>query len=78
MRYLPLALAALGVAAALTGCCPCRPARSPSTAAAPGCRGPGPARWTLLLCDEPLTSLDPAAQEEIVGVIDRHRREHGT
>ena len=32
----------------------------------------------LLLCDEPLTSLDPAAQEEIVGVIDRHRREHGT
>ena len=32
----------------------------------------------LLLCDEPLLSLDPAAQEEIVAVIDRHRREHGT
>ena len=32
----------------------------------------------LLLCDEPLTSLDPPAQEEIVTVIDRHRREHGS
>jgi len=32
----------------------------------------------LLLCDEPLLSLDPAAQEEIVVVIDGHRREHGT
>jgi zinc/manganese transport system ATP-binding protein len=32
----------------------------------------------LLVCDEPLLSLDPAAQEEIVAVIDRHRREHGT
>jgi zinc/manganese transport system ATP-binding protein len=32
----------------------------------------------LLLCDEPLVSLDPAAQEEIVAVIDRHRSEHGT
>ena len=32
----------------------------------------------LLLCDEPLLSLDPAAQEEIVAVIDGHRREHGT
>ena len=32
----------------------------------------------LLLCDEPLLSLDPAAQEEIVAVIDPHRREHGT
>lgn len=32
----------------------------------------------LLLCDEPLLSLDPAAQEDIVAVIDRHRREHGT
>ena len=32
----------------------------------------------LLLCDEPLASLDPAAQDEIVAVIDQHRREHGT
>ncbi len=32
----------------------------------------------LLLCDEPLLSLDPAAQEEIVAVIDGHRRQHGT
>ena len=32
----------------------------------------------LLLCDEPLTSLDPSAQQEIVAVIDRHRREHGS
>jgi zinc/manganese transport system ATP-binding protein len=32
----------------------------------------------LLLCDEPLTSLDPSAQAEIVAVIDRHRREHGS
>ncbi len=32
----------------------------------------------LLLCDEPLPSLDPAAQDEIVAVIDRHRRAHGT
>jgi zinc/manganese transport system ATP-binding protein len=35
-------------------------------------------RPRLLLCDEPLTSLDPSAQEEIVEVIDRHRREHGS
>jgi zinc/manganese transport system ATP-binding protein len=32
----------------------------------------------LLLCDEPLTSLDPPAQEEIVAVIDAHRHEHGS
>jgi zinc/manganese transport system ATP-binding protein len=32
----------------------------------------------LVLCDEPLASLDPAAQEQIVAVIDRHRREHGS
>ena len=32
----------------------------------------------LLLCDEPLLSLDPAAQQEIVALIDRYRREHGT
>ena len=35
-------------------------------------------RPRLLLCDEPLTSLDPSAQEEIVEIIDRHRREHGS
>jgi zinc/manganese transport system ATP-binding protein len=35
-------------------------------------------RPRLLLCDEPLTSLDPSAQQEIVAVIDRHRREHGS
>jgi zinc/manganese transport system ATP-binding protein len=35
-------------------------------------------RPRLLLCDEPLTSLDPPAQQEVVGVIDRHRREHGS
>ena len=32
----------------------------------------------LLLCDEPLTSLDLANQQAIVALIDRHRREHGT
>ncbi|GAA3754852.1 metal ABC transporter ATP-binding protein [Microbacterium kribbense] len=29
----------------------------------------------LLLCDEPLTSLDLANQQGVVGMIDRHRRE---
>jgi zinc/manganese transport system ATP-binding protein len=29
----------------------------------------------LLLCDEPLTSLDLANQQAVIGVIDRHRRE---
>ena len=29
----------------------------------------------LLLCDEPLTSLDLANQQAVVGLIDRHRRE---
>ncbi|GAB3596705.1 metal ABC transporter ATP-binding protein [Microbacterium tumbae] len=29
----------------------------------------------LLLCDEPLTSLDLANQRAVVGLIDRHRRE---
>jgi len=29
----------------------------------------------LLLCDEPLTSLDLANQQTVVGLIDRHRRE---
>jgi zinc/manganese transport system ATP-binding protein len=30
----------------------------------------------LLLCDEPMTSLDLANQQAVVGLIDRHRREH--
>src|SRR5690606_29415064 len=30
----------------------------------------------LLLCDEPLTSLDLANQRAVVGLIDRHRREN--
>ncbi len=33
-------------------------------------------RPRLLLCDEPLTSLDLANQEAVVRMIDRHRREH--
>lgn len=32
----------------------------------------------LLLCDEPLLSLDLRAQKNTVGVLDRRRREHGT
>lgn len=32
----------------------------------------------LMLCDEPLTSLDLANQQAIVALIDRHRRERGT
>lgn len=31
----------------------------------------------LLLCDEPLTSLDLANQQAVVGLIDRHRRATG-
>jgi len=31
----------------------------------------------LLLCDEPLTSLDLANQQAVVSLIDRHRRETG-
>jgi zinc/manganese transport system ATP-binding protein len=31
---------------------------------------------TLLLCDEPLTSLDLANQQAVIGLIDRHRKEH--
>ncbi|MFD4961135.1 metal ABC transporter ATP-binding protein [Microbacterium sp. NPDC058389] len=31
----------------------------------------------LLLCDEPLTSLDLANQQAVIGLIDRHRRERG-
>jgi zinc/manganese transport system ATP-binding protein len=31
----------------------------------------------LLLCDEPLTSLDLANQQAVVSLIDRHRRERG-
>ncbi|NDK89938.1 metal ABC transporter ATP-binding protein [Gordonia desulfuricans] len=32
----------------------------------------------LLLCDEPLASLDPASQERVVELIDRRRRTAGT
>ncbi|GAA1702499.1 metal ABC transporter ATP-binding protein [Microbacterium sediminicola] len=32
----------------------------------------------LLLCDEPLTSLDLANQQAVVRLIDRHRHEHNT
>jgi zinc/manganese transport system ATP-binding protein len=32
----------------------------------------------LLLCDEPLLSLDPASQQAIVGLLSRYHREHGT
>lgn len=31
---------------------------------------------TLLLCDEPLTSLDLANQQAVIGLIDRHRTQH--
>lgn len=31
----------------------------------------------LLLCDEPLTSLDLANQQAVIGLIDRHRRDRG-
>ena len=31
----------------------------------------------LLLCDEPLTSLDLANQQAVIGLIDRHRRDTG-
>ncbi len=33
---------------------------------------------SLLLCDEPLTSLDLANQRDVVSLIDRHRRDRGT
>lgn len=32
----------------------------------------------LLLCDEPLLSLDPGAQQRTVALLDARRREHGT
>ncbi|WP_048555546.1 metal ABC transporter ATP-binding protein, partial [Nostocoides japonicum] len=32
----------------------------------------------LLLCDEPLLSLDVSSQQTIAGLVDRRRREHGT
>ncbi len=34
-------------------------------------------RPKLLLCDEPLTSLDLANQRAVIGLIDRHRRQAG-
>ncbi|MCZ4551954.1 ABC transporter ATP-binding protein [Williamsia sp. 1138] len=33
---------------------------------------------TVLLCDEPLLSLDPANQGRVAALIDRRRRDHGT
>jgi zinc/manganese transport system ATP-binding protein len=35
-------------------------------------------RPPLLLCDEPLLSLDPSHQQEITALLDRRRREDGT
>jgi zinc/manganese transport system ATP-binding protein len=32
----------------------------------------------LLLCDEPLLSLDPAAQQQIIALLTGYAREHGT
>jgi zinc/manganese transport system ATP-binding protein len=32
----------------------------------------------LLLCDEPLLSLDPASQQAVVGLLSRYHDEHGT
>ncbi len=32
----------------------------------------------LLLCDEPLLSLDPASQQAVVALLSRYHREHGT
>ena len=35
-------------------------------------------RPPLLLCDEPLLSLDPSHQQEVTALLDRRRREDGT
>jgi len=32
----------------------------------------------LLLCDEPLLSLDPSSAESVIALLDAYRREHGT
>ena len=32
----------------------------------------------LLLCDEPLLSLDPSSAESVIALLDTYRREHGT
>ena len=32
----------------------------------------------LLLCDEPLLSLDPASQQAVVALLNQYHREHGT
>ena len=35
-------------------------------------------RPRLLLCDEPLLSLDPASQDTVVSLVERYHAEHGT
>ena len=35
-------------------------------------------RPRLLLCDEPLLSLDPASQQEVITLVNSYHREHGT
>jgi len=35
-------------------------------------------RLRLLLCDEPLLSLDPSSAESVIALLDAYRREHGS
>jgi ABC-type Mn2+/Zn2+ transport system ATPase subunit len=51
----------------------CSPAASSSAARRPGARR----RPGLLLCDEPLTSLDLANQRDVIDLIDRYRTASG-